>query len=417
MALTTIADLVFAAGIVLAATALTLAALRRGPASALIALVAVEGVAAVAIWIAFALRHERPLAVAAGGLTGCLIAATAARLLAGALGRAAETDERLAAAEAHLLAVVERERDTRASELELTLARARADSRSLLEEQERRLAEERRAVAEQQERAVTAALTTRLAEVQAQVDQRLAGWSEDLDRAAEATKATIADLRRRQEQLLADIEQKMLADAERFAAESEGQRAALAKIRSDIDRTVAEALALSGNELDVHAAERRRALHELEERLSRGERVLAEQIQREENDAALRIKASFEDVARRQVEQLERQVERAVSSYAAEASQRFDAVIKTAREDAAKRLTRELERSVSNFAREAETVLAEQLARIGDAGAQRMERRFTEVSTELERLQQELHADIDTQRSILETRLKELGRELPSANF
>ena len=94
-----------------------------------------------------------------------------------------------------------------------------------------------------------------------------------------------------------------------------------------------------------------------------------------------------------------------------------EAVVKTAREDAAKRLTRELERSVSNFAREAETVLAEQLARIGDAGAQRMERRFTEVSTELERLQQELHADIDTQRGVLETRLRELGRELPSANF
>jgi hypothetical protein len=110
VALSTIADLVFAAGIVLAATALALAVLRRGTASLLIGLAAIEGVAAVGTWIAFALRHERPLAVAAGGLTGCLIAATAARLLAGALGRAAETDAHLAAAEAHLLAVVERER-------------------------------------------------------------------------------------------------------------------------------------------------------------------------------------------------------------------------------------------------------------------------------------------------------------------
>ena len=417
MALTTFADLVFAAGVVVAATALTLSALRRGSASVLTGLVALEGVAAVGIWIAFALRHDRPLAVAAGGLTGCVIAATAALLLAGALRRVGEIDARIAEAEAHLADVVERERKTRASELELTLVRARADSRSILEEQERRLAEERRAVAEQQERAVTAALTTKLAEVQAQVDQRLAGWSEDLDRVGEATKASIAELRRRQEQLLKDVEQKLLADAERFSAESESQRAALAKIRSDIERTLAEALALSGNELDVHAAERRRALHELEERLSRGERSLAEQIQREETGAAQRIKASFEDVARRQVEQLDRQVERAVASYATEAAQRFEATIKTAREDAAKRLTRELERSVSNFAREAETVLAEQLARIGDAGAQRMERRFTDVSTQLERLQQELHADIDRQRSVLETRLKELGRELPSANF
>src|SRR5262249_43061342 len=167
-------------------------------------------------WIAFALRHDRSLAVAAGGLTGCLIAATAALLLRGALDHTAEIDGRLADAEAHLLDVVERERATRASELELTLARARADSRSILEEQERGLAEERRAVAEQQARALTAALTTQLAEVQAQVEQRLAGWAEDLDRTAEATKAQIAELRRRQEQVLKDVEQRMLADQERF---------------------------------------------------------------------------------------------------------------------------------------------------------------------------------------------------------
>jgi len=415
--LTTVADLVFAAGVVAAATALALAALRRGSTPVLRAIVACEGVAAVGAWIAFALRQDRELAVAAGGLTVCLLAAASALLLAEALRRTAEIDARISEAETHLVTVVERERETRASELELTLARARADSRTLLEEQERRLAEERRAVAEQQERAVAATLTTKLAEVQAQVEQRLAGWAEDLDRTAEVTKAQIAELRRRQEQALKDVEQAMLVDAERFSAESEGQRAALAKIRSDIERTVAEALALSSNELDVHAAERRRALHELEERLSRGERALAEQIQREENDAAERIRTSFEDLARRQVEQLDRQVERAIASYAAEASQQFAAVVRTAREDAAKRLTRELDRSVGNFAREAETVLAEKLAHVSDAGAKRIERRLADVVAELERRQLELQADIDMQRGVLETRLKELGRELPSANF
>src|SRR4051812_26055065 len=99
MALTTIADLVFAAGVVAAATALTLVALRRASASVLTGLVALEGVAAVGIWIAFALRHDCPLAVAAGGLTGCAIAATAALLLAGALRHTAEIDARLAEAE------------------------------------------------------------------------------------------------------------------------------------------------------------------------------------------------------------------------------------------------------------------------------------------------------------------------------
>ena len=63
-------------------------------------------------------------------------------------------------------------------------------------------------------------------------------------------------------------------------------------------------------------------------------------------------------------------------------------------------------------------MLAEKLAHVGDAGAKRMERRLADVATELEKRQLELQADIDMQRGVLETRLKELGRELPShANF
>src|SRR5258708_23092381 len=107
MSLTTVADLIFAAGVVAASTALVLAALRRGSVSVLLGLVALEGVAALGIWISFALRHDRPLAVAAGGLTGCAIAATAALLLAGALRRVEAIDARITEAEAHLLAVVE----------------------------------------------------------------------------------------------------------------------------------------------------------------------------------------------------------------------------------------------------------------------------------------------------------------------
>jgi len=132
VALTTIADLVFAGGVVLAALALAGAALRRGPTSLLVAAVCVEAGAAVGFWVAFALRHDRSLAVAAGGLTACTLAAGAALLLRRALTRVAAMDDRLAEAEADLLGLVEREKKAQASELELTLARARADSRSLL---------------------------------------------------------------------------------------------------------------------------------------------------------------------------------------------------------------------------------------------------------------------------------------------
>ena len=437
MALTTIADLIFAGGIVLAALTLAAAALRRAPTSLLAGAAVLEAVAAVGIWIAFALRHDRPLAVAAGGLTACAVAAGAALLLRRALLRLGAIDAQLAEAQAGLLAVVEREKSGLGKDLELTLARARADSRSLLEQQERQIAEERRTLVEQREHDATAALGDKLNQVQAQTEQRLAGWSQDLDRITEATKSRIAELEQRQQQVLREIELRLAADAERLSAESEEQRAGVARLRAELTRTLDDALGVVRSELETHAADRRRALHELESRMARRERELLEQAQREEADAVQRVRAGFDDLSRRQVEQLERAVDRAVASHAEEAAQRFGQLVKTAREDAAKRLARELERAVSTFSREAETVLAERLAHVGDAGAQRLEHRVSNVAKELERRQDELvaghdlrlgeleaeirrrmdelRADVEAERGVLEARLQELLRRLPSA--
>jgi hypothetical protein len=437
MALTTIADLVFAGGVVLAALALAGAVFRRGSTQALMLIVGLEAAAAVGFWVAFALRHDRSLAVAAGGLTACTLVAAAAVLLRRALRRVEATDARLAEAEAGLLAVVERQKKVLSGDLELTFARARADSRSLLEEQERQIAEERRALVAEREHDATAALGDKLNQVQAQVEQRLAGWSQDLDRAAEATKSRIMELDQRQQQLLHEIELRLTADAERLAAESEEQRTAVTRLRAELTRTLDDALGLVKSELDAHAAERRRALHELETRLVRREHELTEQAQREESDAAQRIKAGFEDVSRRQIEQLERAVDRAVASHADEAAQRFGQLVKTSREDAAKRLARELDRAVSTFSREAETVLAERLAHVGDAGAQRLEHRVADVASELERRHDELvaahdmrlselesdlrrriaelNADLEAERGVIEARLQDLLRRYASA--
>jgi hypothetical protein len=435
--LTTIADLLFAAGVVLAALALAGAALRRASTSALVAVTALEAVAAVGVWVAFALRHDRSLAVAAAGLTACMFAAVAALLLRRALKRVEAVDARLAEAQADLLASVEREKTVLGKELQLTLARARADSRSLLEEQERQIAEERRTLVSQWEHDATSALGDKLNQVQVQIEQRLAGWSQDLDRIAEATKLRIGELEQRQQQVLREIELRLTADAERLSAESEEQRAGVARLRTELQRTLDDALALASTELDVHAAERRRALHELEERMSRRERELTEQAQREEVDAVQRVKSGFEDVSRRQIEQLERAVDRAVASHADEAAQRFAQLVKTSREDAAKRLARELERAVSTFSREAETVLAERLAHVGDAGAQRLEHRVSNVGKELERRHDELveaqdqrlselesemrrriedlRSDVEAERGVLEARLQEILRRYASA--
>ena len=225
---------------------------------------------------------------------------------------------------------------------------------------------------------------------------------------------------------------RLAADADRLAAESDDQRAALTRMRAELEKALEEALAMARAELDTHAADRRRALHELDERLRRREKELMERIEREELEASQRIRAGFEDVQRRQIEQMERIVERATATYSDEAAQQFAALVKSGREDAARRLSRELDRSVEVFAREAEAVLAERLAHVGDAGAQRLERRLTDATNALERQRDEwmgaldgriaeleadvrrrledLGADAEAERAVLEARLQELVR-------
>jgi hypothetical protein len=437
--LTTAFDLAFAAGIMLAATAVAGAAARVLPRFALLAAAAIELGAAVSAWIVFALsrQHERELAVAAGGLTGCLLAVAGAVAVRRALLRAEAFDAHLEDAKAQLRALVDRETEDRAAELERTLARARADSVSLLVEEERRIADDQRRDFVERERQAAESLTAGLAATQAQVEHRLAGWAQDLDRAAETTKAHIAELAQRQKQLVSDIGLRLAADADRFAAESEELRAALQRMRGEIDRSVEEALAAARADLEAHAAERRRALHELDERLRRRERELLERIEREEIEAAQRIRAGFEDVQRRQVEQLERVVQRASVTYSDEAAQQFAALVKSSREGAAQRLSRELDRAVEVFAREAEAVLAERLAHVGDAGAQRLERRLAHATAALERQRderlgaldvriaefeveirrrlEELGADAEAERAVLEARLSELLRRVDSS--
>ena len=173
MALTTIADLIFAGGVVLAGLALAGAALQRAPISLLASVASLEAAGGIGIWVAFALRHDRPLAVAAGGLTACALVAGGAVLLRRALRRVGAMDDRLVEAKADLLAAVEREKSTLGAELELTLARARADSRSLLEEQEREIAEERRTLVAEREHDATTTLGEKLNHVQAQIEHRL----------------------------------------------------------------------------------------------------------------------------------------------------------------------------------------------------------------------------------------------------
>src|SRR6185312_10292709 len=133
--------------------------------------------------------HPRELAVAAGGLTVCTLVAWSSLLLRRALERNAAIDAHLAHAQEQIRMSIDREAAERAAELERTLARARADSVSLLVEEERKIAEDHRREFAEREREAGASLTGGLTATQAQVEQRLAAWAQDLDRVADATRA------------------------------------------------------------------------------------------------------------------------------------------------------------------------------------------------------------------------------------
>ncbi|MGH2971781.1 MAG: hypothetical protein ACRDNM_08750 [Gaiellaceae bacterium] len=434
MSLTTGFDIGFAVAVGIAALALAGAALRVLPRWALVCLGILVLGGAAGGWAEYALRHSHPreLLVASGGLTAAALACGAALVVAWSLAHAAATEAHVAAAQIRLIELVELDAAERTSELERALARARADSVSLLADEERRIAEERRTAFGDRERELVASLTQALTETQAQVSQRLADWKQDLDRAAGATKERLGELAERQKQLLADAGARLDTDGERLAAESAAQREGLARLRAELDKALEDMLATARSEVEGEAAERRRALHELEERMRRREKELMERIEREEVDAAQRIRSGFEDVQRRQIEQVARTVERATAGYADEATQQFAALVKSNREDAARRLARELDRAVETFAREAEVVLAERLAHVGDAGAQRLEKRLADAAKSLERQRdewmsaldgriaeleqdvrrrlEELTADADADRAVLEARFQELLR-------
>jgi len=429
-----IVQIAFVAAAVVATLSLLGAVFDRVSSRVLVGAAVLLGLAAAAAWVAFGLRPDRGIAVAAGGITlacGAQIAAVKLRQLVRSAHR---FDEQLARAQARLGTLIAREADERGVELERTLARARADSISLLAEQERRLVEERRAAAAESASATGDELGEALTVAQQQVEARLGAWRDDLERAQRAVGDQLKALAQRQKQLISEAEARIAADAERLQAETEQQRAGLVRLRDEVARATQETVQAGTAELESYGSERRRALHELNERIRRRERQLMEMIEREETDAVRRIQTSFTEVERRQVEQLERILTRATTSYSDAATQEFADAVKSAREHAGTRLSRELDRAVQAFAREAQTVLADRLAQVGDSGAMRLEKRMAQAGEGLERqraqtvaefesrllnAEQELRkrldglaADTEAERAVLEARLRELARRI-----
>jgi hypothetical protein len=337
----------------------------------------------------------------------------------GLFGRRRRQKERIANVEAELerardelTRVIREESQTRAAEIQRMLARERADSLSRLQEEERRIAEERRRAVAEQERDAVARLTAGLAETQQRIEQRLASWADDLERTKQSLTAELGKLKQSQQAVVAEAEARIHADRDKIDEAGELQAAAFAKLREELERLAESAVATVGAELETHAAQGRRSVHEMNDRLRARDRRIVERIEREEADVVKRIQARFADLERRQLESLQRTTDQAASRFAEAAALQFDAAVKTAREEAARRLARELDRAVHIFAREAESVLAERLAQVAESGTQRVEKRLRQVTAGLERQRDEFIGELQRRFAQLELELRERMRSI-----
>jgi hypothetical protein len=387
-------EIVFAVGVVSAAAALAGAAFELAGRRALITAGVAIGVAAVGAWVAFALDSSTELAIVGTGLIACMLAVVGALGLRRGMARSRALDREFERAKSQLAAAVETEAQNRMGDLERTLARARADSLSAYAEEERRLAETRRTALEESEERLRHGLAQAFAKVQGQVEQRLAAWHQDLERAQRGLGERLEEVAQHERSLIEALEARLEHDAERLQAADEEQRAGVMRLREDLARAVTESAAIAEAELEAHATERRRALHQVSDRMTARERDLLRRIEREETESSRRIQSSFSEVERRQVEQLERVLGRAAGNFVDAATHEFDGTIRAAREEAARRLQRELERAVQRYAREGDTLLADRMTKLGESGRLRLEKKLGQVSAGLERERDEFVATL-----------------------
>ena len=324
------------------------------------------------------------LLLAAGGIGAAAVAEAGLLALNRGLRRMQEVEQLTESARAEVRAFAEEEARQRILELERMLARERANTGHQLSEQERRLAEERRDTVERQTERARVELTETVASVQERLEQRLMAWAADLDRGQRDLEQKLVELGQKQREAFAVYEARLAADAERVDAASEEQRLALTKLREELQRFGTSFLEEGRSEIEIHAAERRRALHEVSERIRSRERALREQLVRDEAVARARIASGLEEAERRHLAALDRALERAATRLSEYAEKQFDSQIKESREKAAERLSRELDKAIEQFARQAETDVADRIADMAKMTADRLQRRIQDVARSAE---------------------------------
>ena len=290
-------------------------------------------------------------------LAACLLAAI---LLGGGLwlglrrarARLAATDELITAGRAQIGAAVAEETAAHIEEIRRSLARERADSASQVAAEERRLTEEQRAAFTERERLTGDRLADTLASVERRLDERLRGFTDDLERAQRHLEAQLARLSQRQLQAIAEVEARLEREAAELGSTADEQRKAVVRLRDELERAAGAAVTEALDELEGQSIERRRSIEEITERLRVREAAIAEGIERAETDARARLEVTLVEFERRQTDRLERVTEREIERHAQVAAAAFDERMREIREEAAGRLARELDRAVELISRE-----------------------------------------------------------------
>lgn len=321
----------------------------------------------------------RELAITGVAFLVLALAQLGALEVARGLARTRDVDELEAQMLARLDTAVDVHADARVRELEQTLARERAETIHLLGEQERALREQRRTDLAGELESAQLSLTETVSQAQRRLEERLTAWSSDLERAQQQLKARLEELIRRQADALKMHEQRLAGHAVELGGLEEHQAATVARLRTELEQLVTESLQSARSDIEIHAVERRRALHEVGDRLRTRERTMREQIEREEGEVKVQLATAIAEAERRTVEQLSRGLDRAVVRLSEDAERQFDRQLRDSRERTAERLSRELELSMEHFMKAAENEVVNRIAEAAQVSASRFERQIDDL--------------------------------------
>jgi gas vesicle protein len=295
-----------------------------------------------------------------------------------ARARAAQVDELVSAARRAVRAAAEEETATQLEQLRIAISRSHADSFSAYATEERRLSDERRGELTVKERELSERLAETLAGVERRVEERLHAWESDLERAQRALEREVAALEHHQGQRIAEVEARIDAEAGELGMTIERQRAAAISLREELEQTAKEALTEALEELQSQAADRRRAIEDIAERLRQREHALNEQVDNAESEARARLEIASAELERRQIEHLDRALAREVDRLAEAGGLEFENRMRAIREEAADRLQSELDRMSEAFLRRADALIASQFQHAADTATQRLGERIAE---------------------------------------